>query len=89
MSLLSGGCGGGCAVVAGAGVAGFSVLLYLSAVWPADAAVSCLRRGLPEAVYTRQATPHSSGPPAPWASALSFLKRVNIIPWMLKFLSGL
>jgi len=54
-------------------------------VLPADAAVSCLRRGFPEAVYTRQMAPHSSGPPAPWAPALSFLKRVNIIPWMLRF----
>jgi hypothetical protein len=73
MSLLSGGCGGGCAVVAGAGGAGSLFCCIFLPVWPADAAVSCLRRGLSEAVYTRQETPHSSGPPAPWAPVLSFL----------------
>jgi hypothetical protein len=46
-------------------------------------AATCLRP------YTRQVAPHSSSPPAPWAPVLSFLKRVNIISWMLKFLSGL
>ncbi len=53
MSLLSGGCGGGCAVVAGAGGAGSLFCCTFPPVRPADAAVSCLRRGLPEAVYTR------------------------------------
>jgi len=65
------------------GVRGSVICCTFLLVRPADAAVSCLRRGLPEAVYTRQVAPHSSSPPAPWAPALSFLKRVNIIPWML------
>ena len=73
----------GCAVVAGAGGGGSVICCTFLPVRPADAAVSCLRRGLPEAVYTRQVAPHSSSPPAPWAPALSFLKRVQIVPWML------
>jgi len=54
------------------GVLGSVICCTFLPVRPADAAVSCLRRGLPEAVYTRQVAPRR--PPAPWP-ALSFLKK--------------
>ena len=47
------------------GVRGSVICCTFPPVRPGDAAVSCLRRGLPEAVYTRQVAPHSSTPLAP------------------------
>lgn len=75
VSLLSG-CWG-CAVVAGAGGAGSLFCCIFQPVWPADAAVSCLHRGLPEAICTRWVTPPSSGPPAPWARLKLFKKGLD------------
>ncbi len=54
------------------GVRGSVICCTFPPVRPADAAVSCLRRGLPEAVYTRYVAPRR--PAAPWARLKLFKK---------------